>query len=272
MEASAIPEARLGRIGPGLVAEGEAEDVIPKRFDGVGGPSAWNRARVPVANRFVRLLKAMCVVAGVVFLLRSAFAEGGGPSAGPAQPDWQAEIGTVDTEKALNLTPADQAEIQERLKALGLYQGPPTGTLDEPTRFAITEWQKSRGVALSSFLGPLQWAELRVESEDAYLKLLGAQAAPAPAQATRPPAQAAKPAASRPVQATRPAPRVAKEPAKAPVRHVAKRSAPASAPEAPAAAPTCNGTPAWCRQAGLPVSGATPHPGRPAAFNGGFGQ
>ena len=86
-------------------------------------------------------------VTGCIFLLHPAFAGGRGQSTQPAQQDWRAEIGTADLEKTLNLTPADQAEIQQRLKALSLYQGPLSGTLDGPTRFAITEWQKSRGVA-----------------------------------------------------------------------------------------------------------------------------
>jgi hypothetical protein len=35
-------------------------------------------------------------------------------------PDWKAEISTAEAEKALNLTPADGKEIQQRLTALGL--------------------------------------------------------------------------------------------------------------------------------------------------------
>ena len=89
--------------------------------------------------------------------------------------DWKSETGTAETEKALNLTPAEQKEIQQRLTALDLYKGPATGAFNPPTRSAITEWQKSRGVALSSFLGPMQLAELREESEDAYQTLLAAQ-------------------------------------------------------------------------------------------------
>jgi uncharacterized caspase-like protein len=97
--------------------------------------------------------------------------------------DWKSEIGTAETEKELNLTPAEQKEIQQRLTALDLYKGPATGAFNPPTRSAITEWQKSRGVALSSFLGPMQLAELREESEDAYQTLLAAQSAPKPAHA-----------------------------------------------------------------------------------------
>ena len=193
--------------------------------------------------------------------------------------DWKAEIGTAETEKALNLTPADEKEIQQRLTALGLYKGPPTGALDEPTHSAITEWQKSGRAALSSYLGPMQLAELRAESEDAYQRLLASQSAPKPAPA---PAQAvkqpAKPATRAVVKAgAREPPKAAarplQEPANAPVRHSVKRvaSAPvATAAAAPAANPRCNGNPQWCRLAGLPDdSGAVPT-GPPPGLMGGY--
>jgi peptidoglycan hydrolase-like protein with peptidoglycan-binding domain len=131
--------------------------------------------------------------------------------------NWKFEIGTAETEKALNLTPAEQKEIQQRLTALDLYKGPATGAFNPPTRSAITEWQKSRGVALSSFLGPMQLAELREESEDAYQTLLAPQSAPksAPAEAVKYPAKPVTRAAKASVR-----------------RHVAKRSSSASAPTA----------------------------------------
>ena len=169
--------------------------------------------------------------------------------------DWKAEIGTAETEKALDLTPADQKEIQQRLAALGLYKGPPTGALDEPTRSAVTEWQKSRGAALSSYLGPLELAELRAESEDAFQKLLAAQAAKAPAK--EPAKVAARPSES----------------GRATARHVVSRSSSssgASAAAVPAAAPSCNGNPIWCRKAGLPVNSGAAPTGRPPEFMGGY--
>ena len=86
----------------------------------------------------------------------------------PEKKGWRTEIGTAGTEKALNLTPAAAKEIQLRLIALDLYKGSVTGSLDPPTRRAIAEWQKSRGAAVSSYLGPMQLAELRQESEGAY--------------------------------------------------------------------------------------------------------
>ena len=177
--------------------------------------------------------------------------------AAPSQKDWKAEIGTEDTEKALDLTPADQREIQQRLTALGIYRGPTTGALDPRTRSALADWQKTRGAAPTSFLGPMQLAALRAESESAYQKDL--------AQAVKQPAK--------------PATRAAKKPAKAaarpsePARHVVKRpprppvSAAANAAHAiPAPTPSCNGNPQWCRAAGLPVNSGAPEPGRPPGF------
>ena len=126
-----------------------------------------------------------------------------------ASPDRNAEAGTVETEKALKLTPADEKEIQQRLIVLNVYKGAASGVLDSPTRSAIAEWQKSHGFAPTAFLGPTQLAALRGESEDGYQKLLAAQ--PAPKQ---PPRQAVKPV-------TRAAKAPAKPPAHAPARHVA---------------------------------------------------
>ena len=66
------------------------------------------------------------------------------------------------------------------MTALDLYKGPATGALDSSTRLALTEWQTHRGVAPTSFLGSMQLAALRAESEDAYQKLLAAQSTPTP--------------------------------------------------------------------------------------------
>jgi Caspase domain/Putative peptidoglycan binding domain len=197
-----------------------------------------------------------------------------------AEKDWRVEIGTPETENALNLTPADEKEIQLRLTALGLYMGPATGALDLPTRQAITEWQKRGGAALSSYLGPMQLAKLREESEEAYRKLLAADQAPKPkaAETVTPTPHAARPRAvdREPVVRERAAreraareravrEEAAREPAKTWRRHRARRpSQPAAAAAEPAPAPRCNGNPIWCRQAGLPVDG--PEPGRPPGF------
>ena len=189
----------------------------------------------------------------------------------PEKKDWRAEIGTAETEKALNLTPAEEKEIQLRLIALDLYKGPVTGSLDPPTRRAITEWRKSRGAALSSYLGPMQLAELRQESEDAYQKLVAAQSAAQPraAESVKTAPRAARPRAAVSAPAVR-APavheRAAEEAAKKRREHWAERPSPrrAEAPESTAAAaPHCNGAPAWCRKAGLPVDSDAPPSGRP---------
>ena len=224
--------------------------------------SAPTRPGRPKASRVVSILRAVCLATllcpalTLIMAIPSRAQTGGPPVAGPAEATeqaWKAEIGTPDTEKALNLTPADEAEIQQRLKALGLYDGPLTGALDDATRFAITTWQKGRGVALSSFLGPLQLAELRLESENAYLKLLGTPAQAGPAPSAQKPAQAAPARPSRPAAQAkpyRPPARVVKEPSEERSRPVARRPARAPVAAAPAAAPVCNGTPAWCQRAG----------------------
>ncbi len=126
-----------------------------------------------------------------------------------ASPDRGADVGTVETEKALKLKPGEEKEIQRRLIVLNFYKGAPSGVLDSPTRSAIAEWQKSHGFAPTAFLGSTQLAALRGESDEGYQKLLAAQ--PAPRQ---PPRQAVKPV-------TRAAKAPARQPAHAPARHVA---------------------------------------------------
>ena len=190
---------------------------------------------------------------------------------GPEAKDWRAEIGTAETEKALNLTHAEEKEIQLRLIALDLYKGPVTGSLDPPTRRAITEWQKSRGVASSSYLGPMQLAELRQESEDAYQNLVAAHSAKEPkaAESLKPAPRAARPRAAVWAPAVRAHgvhERAAHEPTKTPRRHWAGRLPPPRAAVTEptvAAAPHCNGAPAWCEKAGLPVDSGAPPVGRP---------
>jgi uncharacterized caspase-like protein len=175
------------------------------------------------------------------------------PASAPSETDWKSEIGTAESEKPLGLTPADQKEIQLRLTALDLYQGPATGALDSLTRLALSEWQKQRGVAPTSFLGRMQLAALRAESEDAYQKLLAAQSTlkPTSGQAVRPATRAtdAKALAKEPVKTVGPARRVTKRPARPPA---AAAAADAGAPSDP------GGTPAWRQKAGLPVKGSEP--------------
>jgi uncharacterized caspase-like protein len=175
--------------------------------------------------------------------------------------DWKMEIGTADTEKALDLTLAVRKEIQQRLAALSLYKDPPTGALDSSTRASIAQWQKSRGAEPTSFLGLLQLSALRAESENAYRSYLATQAAPKPA-----PKQAGKEIAKLP-------PRLVKEPTNAPVRHEVRRPAPPHSatiapapPAAPRTPPVCRGNPNWCSRAGLPVDSGAPEVGRPPGF------
>jgi uncharacterized caspase-like protein/peptidoglycan hydrolase-like protein with peptidoglycan-binding domain len=175
----------------------------------------------------------------------------------PAEPaassekDFKSEIGTVETEKALNLTPENQTEIQQRLIVLEFYKGAANGALDSPTRSAIAAWQESRGLAPTSFLGSLQLAALRAESESMYQRYLAAQPAPIHAQGIK--------------QGTRPTTSAAKAPA-APARHWAHRSPlPVAAAAASASAtPDPGGTPAWRRRAGLPDN--SPTQGRPPGY------
>ena len=158
--------------------------------------------------------------------------------AAPSEKNWKEEIGSADTEKALDLTSADQKEIQQRLIALGLYKGAATGSFDPGTRSAIAEWQKKDGAAATSFLGSMQLAALRAESDTVYQRYLAAQSAPRQA----------------PKQAVKPEPKRALRAAPAPKRRVTKRSSPSAPAEAAQTTPDPGGTPEWRRRAGLPVS------------------
>jgi Putative peptidoglycan binding domain len=91
------------------------------------------------------------------------------PAAPPAvSPEaLKAEIGTVETEQALNLSPQDKMELQQQLSALGLYAGPIDGDLGPGSRAAIAEWQRRHEAEPTGELGPLQLAALRGESEAA---------------------------------------------------------------------------------------------------------
>ena len=171
---------------------------------------------------------------------------------GSPEKDIKSEIGTVETERALSLTPANQTEIQRRLIVLEFYRGPTNGALDLSTRSAITAWQERRGLAATSFLGPLQLAALRAESESMYERYLVAQPAPRHEQAIK--------------QGPRPTTRAAKAPPSPPARHSAHRSSPplAAAATAPTTTLDPGGTPAWRRRAGLPDN--SPTPGRPPGF------
>jgi len=89
-----------------------------------------------------------------------------GPSPATVTPEaLKAEVGTVETEQALNIGPPQRMELQQRLAALSLYNGPIDGDLGPGVRSAIAEWQKRHSVASTGEIGPLERAVLRVESE-----------------------------------------------------------------------------------------------------------
>ena len=83
-----------------------------------------------------------------------------------------AEIGTMESEQSLALGFAEIRELQHRLAAMAFDPGPASGVFSDQTRAAIGEWQKRRGVLSTSWLGPLQIAALRAESEAAYQQRL----------------------------------------------------------------------------------------------------
>jgi len=92
------------------------------------------------------------------------------PAAAPSA--MTSEIGTMESERSLNLGTAEIRELQHRLAAMTLDPGPATGVITDQMRAAIGEWQKRHGVLSTSWLGPLQLAALRAESEAAYQQLL----------------------------------------------------------------------------------------------------
>jgi uncharacterized caspase-like protein len=187
---------------------------------------------------------------------------------GPKAEELKDDVGTVDTERALDLDPAGEKEVQQRLTVLDLYKGPATGALDRATRSAIAEWQKQRGYAATSFLNFAQLAALRADSETDYQKSLAAQPAAQPAAPETSRRAAVKPSPKPTVtRATKPS-----SPA-TPVRRMVKRTNPnrtqtaaeQAAPAPPPADP--GGSPAWRRKAGLPELPTDPGlGGRPPGF------
>jgi len=97
-----------------------------------------------------------------------------------------AEVGTIETERALNLTFADRREIQQRLVVMGFYASAADGVLGDGTRAAIADWQKARGAAPTGLLGPVQLTALKAQSEESYRRLLAAVPQPSAPQAPRP--------------------------------------------------------------------------------------
>jgi Caspase domain/Putative peptidoglycan binding domain len=184
---------------------------------------------------------------------------------GPPETELKDNVGTVDTERTLNLSAASAKEVQQRLTALNLYKGPQTGALDQATRAALAEWQKKRGFAPTSFLDSAQVAALRADSETEYQKFLAAEPTTQPAAQEAPRRAVAKPSPKPPVM------RAAKPPA--PARRVVKRTNPNRYETADQAAPPPppvgdqGGSPAWRHAAGLPELPTDPGMGgRPPGF------
>ncbi len=186
---------------------------------------------------------------------------------GPKADELKDNLGTVDTERALNLSTAGEKEVQQRLTALDLYKGPVTGSLDPATRSAIAEWQKKSGFAPTSFLDSAQVAALKVDSETEYQKYLAAQPASEPAAAEAPRRALARPSPKAPVV------REAKPSAPATLhRRTVRRTKPSRSETADQAAPPPpfadqGGSPAWRHAAGLPELPTDPGlGGRPPGF------
>jgi peptidoglycan hydrolase-like protein with peptidoglycan-binding domain len=99
-----------------------------------------------------------------------------GPPPQPVSPEaLKAEVGTVETEQQLDIGPPGRIELQQRLTALGLYNGPIDGDLGPMARAAIAEWQKRHDIAPTGDLGPLELAALRLESEGAFQQFLASR-------------------------------------------------------------------------------------------------
>jgi peptidoglycan hydrolase-like protein with peptidoglycan-binding domain len=171
---------------------------------------------------------------------------------GPKADELKDNLGTADTERTLNLSPAVEKEVQQRLTALDFYKGPATGALDPATRSALAEWQKKSGFAPTSFLDSDQFAALKADSETEYQKYLAAQPASQPAAAEAPRRALARPSPKAPVV------RAAKPPAPATLhRRTVKRTRPSrneTADQPGPASPFADqgGSPAWRHAAGLP--------------------
>jgi Caspase domain/Putative peptidoglycan binding domain len=187
---------------------------------------------------------------------------------GPSKTELKDNVGTVDTERTLNLSAAGAKEVQQRLTVLDLYKGPATGALDQATRSALAEWQKKRGFTPTSFLDSAELAALKADSEAEYQRLLAAEPTTQPAAQEAPRRALARPALKPPVV------RTAKPSAPpTPARRVAKRAnpnryetaAPAALPPPPVG--DQGGSPAWRHAAGLPELPTDPGMGgRPPGF------
>ncbi len=104
-----------------------------------------------------------------------------GPGPGrnaPSAEALSAEVGTAETEQALNLNRRDARVLQERLAAQGLYSGPIDGDLGPGSRAAIAQWQQRQGAAPTGFLGPMILETLQTESGPVNGERINGQACP----------------------------------------------------------------------------------------------
>jgi uncharacterized caspase-like protein len=129
-----------------------------------------NGAFAPMAkNRIASLSAPTDTDAGRVAPLVSPAS----PAVSPAA--LKQEIGTMASEKALKLTPTDRKELQQRLTLIEFDAGPANGNFGDRTRAALADWQKKHAMTPTSWLGPLQVAALKAESETTYQRFLAAQ-------------------------------------------------------------------------------------------------
>ena len=87
----------------------------------------------------------------------------------------RAEVGTLQTEKALNLDQKARKEIQQRLKVMEFNPGDASGKFTDATRKAIVDWQKRNEVQPTGLLGPVQRAALLEQSDAAWKRFSNAQ-------------------------------------------------------------------------------------------------
>lgn len=87
----------------------------------------------------------------------------------------KAEVGTMQTEKALNLDQKGRREIQQRLKVMDFTPGDTSGNLGPKSRQAIGDWQKRHEIQPTTWLTALQRTALLEESETAWKRFANAQ-------------------------------------------------------------------------------------------------
>jgi uncharacterized caspase-like protein len=87
----------------------------------------------------------------------------------------RAEVGTMQTEKALGLDLKARKQIQQRLKVMEFDPGEANGKFTERTRAAIVDWQKRHDIQTTGWLGPLQRDAILEESEAAWTRFVNAQ-------------------------------------------------------------------------------------------------